>query len=278
MITIKSITEIIDRYQNFIIDQWGVMHDGKEGYKHAIEAIEYLDKNNKKLFIISNSSKRQQSSIQKLPILGFKENSFVNVMTSGEMIWHMIQAKYSKSDDQKKCFHIYDKSREDGILFRKGLNLLFVNEINDADFILACTPFDKMQPVDYIPLLDIAIEKKLIMYCANPDFETIENNNNQNIFCMGTIAEIYEKMGGKVVIKGKPEKDIYIETTKSLELDKTKTIAIGDSLFHDIKGANNFSIDSILIKSGIHKDMKNIKKICDNHEISPTYLIDYFSI
>ena len=80
------------------------------------------------------------------------------------------------------------------------------------------------------------------MYCANPDFETVEKNNDENIFCMGAIAELYKNVGGDVVIQGKPEIDIYIESTKSIKLDKSKTIAIGDSIFHDIKGANNFSI------------------------------------
>ena len=67
-----------------------------------------------------------------------------------------------------------------------------------------------MKPVDYIPVLENAIEKKLKMYCANPDFETIEKNNSKNIFCMGAIAEIYKKMGGEVIIQGKPEK-IYLK-------------------------------------------------------------------
>ena len=35
------------------------------------------------------------------------------------------------------------------------------------------------------------------MYCANPDFETVEKNNDENIFCMGAIAEIYKNMGGE---------------------------------------------------------------------------------
>ena len=95
---------------------------------------------------------------------------------------------------------------------------------------------------------------------------------------MGTIAEMYKKMGGEVIIQGKPEIDIYIETTKSIKIDKTKTIAIGDSIFHDIKGADNFSIDSILIKSGIHKDLETIIKLCKNHQIEPTYLIEDFSL
>ncbi len=278
MITINSILEIVDKYENFIIDQWGVMHDGIYGYKHAIETIEYLEKKNKNLFIISNSSKRQKSSEDRLPKLGFKKNSFTNILTSGEMIWQTINTKYLKSKDVKKCFHIYDERKEDGLLFRKDLNLSFVEKIDDADFILACTPFSRMMPIDYIPILENAINRNLIMYCANPDFETIEINSSKNNFCMGAIAEIYKKMGGRVVIQGKPEKKIYLETTKSMNLKKNKTVAIGDSIFHDIKGAINFSIDSILVKSGIHKDLKIIKKLCKNHQISPTYIIEDFKI
>ncbi len=275
---IKSIIEIVNRYENYIIDQWGVMHNGSVGYKHAIEAINYLEKKNKNLFIISNSSKRQKTSQERLPKLGFNKNSFTKILTSGEMIWNYIYNKYKKQEINKNCFHIYDDSKEDGILFREGLNLSFVNNIDNADLILACTPFVNMQPVDYIPLLKKALEKELIMYCANPDFETIENDNDKKIFCMGAIAEIYKKIGGKVKILGKPENDIYVETTKSIKLDKSKTIAIGDSIFHDIKGANNFSIDSLLVKSGIHKDLKIINNLCKNHQIEPTYVIDDFTI
>ncbi len=278
MVPIKSITDIVNKYENYIIDQWGVMHDGTNGYKHAIKTIDYLEKKNKNLFIISNSSKRKKSSEEKLPKLGFTKDSFINIVTSGEMIWQFINKKYSLLKNKKKCFHIYDSSKEDGLVFREGLNLSYVEKIHDADFILACTPFANMKPIDYIPLLDDAVDKNLIMYCANPDFETIETNSDQNIFCMGAIAEIYQKMGGEVITLGKPKEDIYFETTKSIKLDKTKTIAIGDSIFHDIKGANNFSIDSILIKSGIHKDVETINMLSKNHQINPTYLLDHFSI
>ena len=72
----------------------------------------------------------------------------------------------------------------------------------------------------------------------------------------------------------------YLQCLKNLyiKINKTKTIAIGDSIFHDIKGANNFSINSILVKSGIHKDLDTINLLCKNHKIAPTYLIDDFSI
>ena len=276
---IDSIREIVDMYDNFIIDQWGVMHDGNKGYSCALKAIEYLEKKNKNLIIISNSSKRKHSSINKLPNLGFKKNSFSEVITSGEMIWRTIDQLSLKNLKKKKCFHIYDKSKKDGLDFRKDLkNIFFTEDISEADFILACTPYDNSQPIDYVPLLDKALEKNLIMYCANPDFETVEKNKTKNAFCMGIIAELYKKIGGKVIIQGKPEIDIYNESTKNIKIDKSKTIAIGDSLFHDIKGANNFNIDSILVKSGIHLNLTNINKIIKNHQIVPKYLINNFSI
>ena len=274
---LQSIKDIVNKYDNFIIDQWGVIHDGINGYKHAIDTILYLNNNNKNLFIVSNSSKRQKSSEARLPLLGFKKKSFKKVLTSGEMIWNTLKKKYAKTKN-KKCLHIYDKTKDDGINFRKGLNLQFTDDIHQAELILACTPYANMDPVDYIPILNKAIEKKLVMYCANPDFETIEKKNKQNLFCMGVISEIYKKMGGEVIVQGKPELDIYKEINKNTKLDKSRTVAVGDSLFHDIKGANNFKIDSILIVKGVHKELKNIKKIINNHKILPTFYMDTFNV
>ena len=278
MKTIKSIEEIINDYDNFIIDQWGVMHDGTFGYDHVFNAINILNSNDKNLFIISNSSKRSKSSIDRLPHLGFKKNSFKNTVTSGEMIWQLLKKKILGDKNKKNCFHIYDEEKEDGLDFRDGLNFNFVEKIEEADLILACTPFINLQPIDYIPLLEVAYKKEITMYCANPDFETVESKTNNNIFCMGAIGEIYRKMGGSVIIKGKPDVSIYNETTNQFNFVKKRSVAIGDSLFHDIKGANNFEIDSVLVKSGIHKDLTQINNLIKNHQITPTYIIDKFSI
>ena len=286
---IDSISDIVSLYDVFILDQWGVMHDGYKGYDHAVSAVEQLIKENKKLIIISNSSKRKNSSISRLKSLGFDKNHFIEVMTSGEMIWQEIVTSIENyRNDLQNCFHIYDSSKEDGLEFRNGLEKLnFVSKINEANFILACTPFEKTEPIDYIPILKDAVDMNLVMYCANPDFVTIEKNNDKNIYCMGTVADLYDHMGGKVVILGKPSKEIYEETcNKIIDLNKSKIVAIGDSLDHDILGANNFNIDSVLISMGIHKDLfvkgpeialteiKNSKK----WNFSPTYICENFSI
>ena len=260
---LEGIREIINRYEVFILDQWGVMHDGNKGYFHAIKCINYLKANNKKLIIISNSSKRKQSSINRLPILGFNSDLFDEVITSGEMIWQTISLSLEEyGDNLKKCFHIFDNTKEDGIKYRDGLkNVKFVNDIKQANFILACTPFYKSQPIDYIPILNEAYKNKMLMFCANPDFETVEKVNKKNIFCMGTIAQLYQEMGGNVIILGKPSQEIYHEATKCLNsYKKSQMVAVGDSLFHDIMGAKQFGIDNVLITSGIHTDYFSKKK------------------
>ena len=285
---IDSISNILPFYDVFILDQWGVMHDGNFGYEHAIKSVEKLIKENKKLIIISNSSKRKMSSINRLKSLGFDKKHFIEVMTSGEMIWQEISNSIdSYGSDLKDCFHIYDSSKEDALEFRNGLDKFnFVSDVNDANFILACTPFNDTEPIDYIPILKDALDLNLIMFCANPDFVSIEKKNNKNIFCMGTIADLYNNMGGKVVILGKPSKEIYIESCNKIKkLKLSRIVALGDSLDHDIAGANNFGIDSILISSGIHKDLfKNsfeigIKEIENNNKwnFSPTYICENFN-
>jgi HAD superfamily hydrolase (TIGR01459 family) len=163
----------------------------------------------------------------------------------------------------------------------------FVSNIKDSNFILACTPFENTEPLDYIPILKDALDLNLTMFCANPDYVTVEKNNKNNIFCMGTIADLYVHMGGNVTILGKPTKEIYIESTKKIKkIDLSRIIAVGDSLDHDILGASNFGIDSILISSGIHKELFKKKLEIGLYEIEnrakwdfkPTYICNNFSI
>ena len=285
---INSFSEISDKYDVFILDQWGVMHDGHHGYDYAIDAVKHLIYKNKQLIIISNSSKRRISSINRLKDLGFDKNNFIEVMTSGEMIWQELKDFSYKYDFKtKNCFHIFDSSKEDGKDFRIGLEKFkFIDNIKDADFILACTPFQNTKPIDYIPILKEALEMNLIMFCANPDFVTVEENNDKNIYCMGTIADLYDHMGGKVVILGKPSKEIYLKSCKQFDqIDMSKILAVGDSLHHDILGASNFGVDSVLITSGIHKDLfknsieKGIKNIENDRKwnFKPTYVCKNFS-
>jgi len=287
--TIKGLNEIYENYDVYILDQWGVMHDGQQGYKNAINCVNKLFNIKKKLIIISNSSKRKTSTLSRLPKIGFNINYFDEVMTSGEMIWQsLLKENYEETKNLgKNCFHIHDNSSSDSKIYLEGLEKFnFVNEIEKSDFILGCTPFVGKKVMDYIPILSIAKKKNLPFVCANPDFDTVERNSKNLAFCMGTISELYKNMGGKIFFLGKPSIEIYIESVKVLQnIDKSRILAIGDSIFHDVKGAMNFGIDSLLITStGIHQDLFDAKNpswesdnnILRNSAIKPTFICSEF--
>jgi len=178
--TILGLKEIYNNYDTFILDQWGVMHDGEKGYSNAIKCVDKLFVNNKKLIIISNSSKKKETTALRLPELKFNQHHFKEIMTSGEMIWQsLLNENHTQTKNiGRNCFHIYDESKEDGKKFLDGLEKFnSVDNIDKADFILGCTPLVNKKVIDYIPLLISAKKNNLPFICANPDFDTVESNS-----------------------------------------------------------------------------------------------------
>ena len=53
---------------------------------------------------------------------------------------------------------------------------------------------------------------------------------------------------------GKPEAAIYDACARALGVPKARIVAVGDSLAHDILGANAAGVDSVFVASGIHVD------------------------
>jgi ribonucleotide monophosphatase NagD (HAD superfamily) len=58
-------------------------------------------------------------------------------------------------------------------------------------------------------------------------------------------------MGGSVVYYGKPHKPIY-DVALGMVRGATRTLAIGDGLQTDIKGANGVGLEALFIADGIH--------------------------
>ena len=142
-------------------------------------------------------------------------------------------------------------------------------DLKSCDFILCTGLFDEhVEDLDYYKLLlKNSVSKKLI--CTNPDL-TVHRGQKEE-FCAGKIAEIFEKLGGKVIYFGKPHKEIYSMCFNHNE----KVLAIGDNLRTDIKGANNLNIDSIFITDGVHRDefknQEDLLKLFDKYNTKPKY-------
>ena len=99
----------------------------------------------------------------------------------------------------------------------------------------------------YKDLLSNQITKKMI--CTNPDL--IVDRGNVRELCAGSIAMVFEKMGGEVIYFGKPFSEVY---NQSADIKDKNILCIGDNLNTDIKGANNLNFNSLLITDGIHKE------------------------
>ena len=241
---LNHLEEIYNSYETFIIDLWGVVHNGVRLNIKAIEAIENLINNKKKVVFLTNAPRPCYVVKQYLLKLGMKENLLKNIMSSGEASMEALK----KERFGKLFFHLGpSKDNEIFVNIKKNKSTL-----EKCEFIL-CTGLieGKEEDLDYHKnLLKKHISKKLI--CTNPDLIVHRGNITEN--CAGAIAKLFESIGGESVYFGKPYKEIYRMCFASSE----KTIAIGDNLNTDIKGANNMNIDSIFISEGVHRcDFKN---------------------
>ena len=237
---LNHLSEVIDAYDTFVIDLWGVIHNGIKLNARAIEVIDQLKLKSKKIVFLSNAPRPSTKVIDFLLKMKMNKKHLLNVMTSGEAAMQAInQNKFGKY-----FFHLGPP--RDASIFEKVKDNK--TEIEKCDFILCTGLFDEHEEnMDYYKnFLVKHISKKLV--CTNPDL--IVHRGNKEEYCAGFIAKIFEELGGKVVYYGKPHKEIYKLCFKENE----KVLAIGDNLRTDIKGANNLDKDCLFISNGIHRN------------------------
>lgn len=247
-------------YKVWLLDQFGVLHDGKQPYPGALSALQNLASKGAKLVIISNSSRRSCVTIDKMKKLGFDPSLFLGAVTSGELTHQYLERRDDPwfSGLGRSCIHMTWSDR--GAISLAGLDLNVVNNVCDADFILAHgteaigLPSGDSLPTSLDDLENILVgcsRKDIPMVVANPDYVTVEARDLRVM--PGTLGAKYEDLGGKVIWMGKPDKVIYESAMALAGVDNpSHCIAVGDSLHHDIRGANKAGIESIFVTSGIH--------------------------
>ena len=236
---IKGLRQVQSKYDAFFIDLWGVIHNGVHLYPEAINVLENLIKLNKRFVLISNAP-RPSKSVEKY-LINLKMNKIFlkNVFTSGEAALQTLK----KNIYGKKFYHLGPKRDEDLI---KGLKKNQIS-LEKSDFILCTGLFD--DETSSLNFYKDLLKKytKLKMLCTNPDL--IVHRGSKTEYCAGSVAEVFENLGGKVVYFGKPYPEIY-----NFCIKKNETIlAIGDNIRTDIRGANKMRFDSLFITGGIHK-------------------------
>ena len=240
MRNLNHLSEVFHSYDTYVIDLWGVIHNGISLNSKAIEVVENLSENSKKIVFLSNAPRPSLKVVEFLRRLKMDNKFLSKVITSGEAAMHAI----NNHKFGKKFYHL-GPPRDESI-FEKVLENK--TSLERCDFIVCTGLFDDQgEDLNYYKeLLMDYTSKKLI--CTNPDL--IVHRGDAEELCAGSIAKTFELLGGEVVYYGKPYKEIY----KMCFNEGEKVLAVGDNLRTDIKGANNLNIDSLFVYNGVHKN------------------------
>jgi len=252
-----GLQSIADNYDLFYIDLWGVIHNGINLHHKAITALEELSKKNKTFVLLTNAPRPNKTVRNFLEKMGMDKLLRKHVFTSGEAALNFLK----KSFLSKKFYHIGPPRDFDLFnLFERNK----CEDIDNSEYLLCTGLFDDHEKdlTYYKNLLDKHIKKKMI--CTNPDL--IVDRGETRELCAGSVAMVFEKMGGQVIYFGKPHPEVY---NQSINNKNKKVLAIGDNLNTDIRGANLLNYDSLLISNGIHKveiKDKGIQNVAKEYE------------
>ena len=251
----------LNNYDLFYIDIWGVIHNGLQIFQDSIEVLQNLKKNNKEFVLLTNAPRPNSTVIDFLKKMGLKE-FYENIYTSGEA-----SLKYLIENFMNLKFYHIGPSRDFDLFKRFEQNKVI--DIEKADYFI-CTGLFKNNETNlqyYKDLLKKFSEKKFV--CTNPDL--IVDRGHIREYCAGSIAKLFEEIGGKVIYFGKPYPPVY---NLSANINGKNVLCIGDNMNTDIKGANIQKFDNLLITSGIHKEELNnydVKKLEKKYGVKVNY-------
>ena len=256
----KGLKSIVDEFDLFFIDIWGVVHNGISLNLNAVNVLDKLNSLNKDYVLLTNAPRPNLTVINFLKKMGLANVHCEKVYTSGEAALSFL----NKNTKQLKFYHI-GPPRDFDLFFSFKENK--VDNIDDSQFLLCTGLFDNyLDDLNYYKNL-FKNKKELKMICTNPDL--IVDRGNKREYCAGTVAKIFEEEGGKVEYFGKPYPLVY---KLSAEIKNKKILCIGDNLNTDIKGANLQRFSSFFISSGIHKNERDLNLAFNNHKVRVDYL------
>lgn len=277
-LVVRGLEEIAGRYDGFIFDQYGVLHNGQAALPGAPECVLRLHDLGKKMAILSNASGRAAAAIQRLPKLGLTPEHFAGgVVTSGEQAYlHLMEMTGSK-----RCLWLSWASREEkGFAdYLEGIpDLQLASSCEGADFVFLqgvqalfagtaaerTVSFDQDKDFGAVdPLLRECAARRLPMLCANPDYFVVSPSGTKT-YMPGLWAKRYAELlegmspgssAQLVSLFGKPGERAFREAKQRLtDLGCSRICHVGDSLEHDIAGARAAGIDVVFIAGGIHND------------------------
>ena len=245
---------LADRFDGFILDLWGVIHDGVNAFPHAVDCLSRLRAAGKRTLLLSNVPRPNDAAQALMRQMGIPDDLYTDILTSGEAVRRAPQDPPDIwwAELGERVFHL-GPERDRGVM--EGLALTKVAEPAEANFVLNTGPDDHRNPTSMAEFEDVlqdCARHHLPMICANPDLQVIRGG--VRVLCAGSLALRYRELGGDVRSIGKPDPSIYQPVLQSIGLPVDRVLAVGDALHTDIAGASGVDIASCWVRGGIHGD------------------------
>lgn len=249
---LDGIAPIADRYDGYVLDLWGVVHDGRRPYPGVPEALGALKRRGKRVVFLTNAPRRAWFIGEMLDRMGLDRALYDGIMSSGEIAWRMLRDKdhpwFARLGP--KAFHIGPERdlsvAEDGVA-------TLVADAAEADFLLNTGPDPDRGSHDatrYMPALEAAAKHRLPMVCVNPDRHVMVGG--ERLICAGALADLYKPMHDDIFEVGKPDPAVYDPVLEILGIaDRRRVVAIGDTPHTDLAGAHAAGLDALWALTGL---------------------------
>jgi len=246
---IESVAPLAATTAAWLVDIWGVMHNGVQPFAPACEACRQFREGGGLVMLVSNSPRPREGVAAQLDRIGVPSSGYDAIVSSGDVARTLIETYAGR-----RVFHI---GPERDLAVFAGIDVERVGA-DRADAVVCTGLYDdeRETPDDYAQTLAACVSRGLPMLCANPDL-TVERGG-RIIYCAGALAQAYELLGGAVTYAGKPYLPIYelafatLERMRPGSSDRSRLLAIGDGVRTDLAGAAAAGVRSLFVASGVH--------------------------
>lgn len=266
-IEIAGLGDILDHFDDVLIDQFGVLHDGQTVFDGAIDCMKRLRDAGKPAVALTNSGRTKVPNISRLDRFGFTSDMLKDVVTSGDLARVLIAGKVragslKEGDAVLNLSRDHDQTVLDGFGFK-----IRENVSSDIRLVLISGVIpEQFTRENYKDMLGDLARKGVLAICANPDH--IMYANGTAAFGPGIVTEDYEAAGGPIEMVGKPYPEIFEAGLQALgSANPARTLMIGDSPHHDVAGGKTVGCKTMLIAGGIQAQ-------AGASEVEPDFVID----